>query len=186
MEKCETTLARAKEVSSVAEHLIALAVRTYDKTIELKKETKNDKQQIVVLDVVNDAPEKLAARRQIMRTLYEIPATRGADEDKDDFLARQKAVKHPVVEKLFREHAPKYRARQQEKGHRRWLYPHHQEGPAPWRRGRDGHSRAGVKNNRRERNAFCNAFRSLFMQFNRCVGGLFCASFGDEREMSIA
>ena len=114
--KIETTLARAKEVSSVAEHLIALAVRTYDKTIELKKETKNDKQQIVVLDVVNDAPEKLAARRQIMRTLYEIPATRGADEDKDDFLARQKAVKHPVVEKLFREHAPKYRARQQEKG----------------------------------------------------------------------
>ena len=96
--KIETTLARAKEVSSVAEHLIALAVRTYDKTIELKKETKNDKQQIVVLDVVNDAPEKLAARRQIMRTLYEIPATRGADEDKDDFLARQKAVKHPVVE----------------------------------------------------------------------------------------
>ena len=59
--KIETTLARAKEVSSVAEHLIALAVRTYDKTIELKKETKNDKQQIVVLDVVNDAPEKLAA-----------------------------------------------------------------------------------------------------------------------------
>ena len=114
--KIETTLARAKEVSSVAEHLIALAVRTYDKTIELKKETKNDKQQIVVLDVVNDAPENLAARRQIMRTLYEIPATRGADEDKDDFLARQKAVKHPVVEKLFREHAPKYRARQQEKG----------------------------------------------------------------------
>ena len=91
-------------------------MRTYDKTIELKKETKNDKQQIVVLDVVNDAPEKLAARRQIMRTLYEIPATRGADEDKDDFLARQKAVKHPVVEKLFREHAPKYRARQQENG----------------------------------------------------------------------
>ena len=25
-------------------------------------------------------------------------------------------MKHPVVEKLFREHAPKYRARQQEKG----------------------------------------------------------------------
>ena len=41
--KIETTLARAKEVSSVAEHLIALAVRTYDKTIELKKETKDRK-----------------------------------------------------------------------------------------------------------------------------------------------
>ena len=114
--KIETTLARAKEVSSVAERLITLAVRTCDDTVELTKETNNEKGQTVTLNVVNDAPEKLAARRQIMRTLYEIPATRGADEDKDDFLARQKAVKHPVVEKLFREHAPKYRARQQEKG----------------------------------------------------------------------
>ena len=114
--RIETTLTRAKEVRSMAERLITVAMRECDNTVELKKETKNDKQQIVVLDVVNDAPEKLAARRQIMRTLYEIPATRGADEDKDDFLARQKAVKHPVVEKLFREHAPKYRARQQEKG----------------------------------------------------------------------
>ena len=114
--RIETTLARAKEVSSMAEHIIAAAVRTYDKTIEVKKETKNDKQQIVVLDVVNDAPEKLAARRQIMRYLYDIPVTRGADEEKDDFLARQKNVKHPVVEKLVREIAPKYRARTEEKG----------------------------------------------------------------------
>ena len=143
--KIETTLARAKEVSSVAEHLIALAVRTYDKTIELKKETKNDKQQIVVLDVVNDAPEKLAARRQIMRTLYEIPATRGADEDKDDFLARQKAVEASCGGKALPRACTQISRPPAGKGHRRRLHPHHQEGPAPWRRGRDGHSRTGVK-----------------------------------------
>ena len=114
--KIETTLARAKEVSSVAEHLIALAVRTYDKTIELKKETKNDKQQIVVLDVVNDSPARLAARRHVMRYLYEIAPVQGKDEDKEDFKERVKNVKHPVVEKLFREVAPKYKKRAEEKG----------------------------------------------------------------------
>ena len=100
----------------MAEHIIAAAVRTYDKTIEVKKETKNDKQQIVVLDVVNDAPEKLAARRQVMRYLYEIPAVQKEGEEKDDFKKRQKDVKHQVVEKLFREIAPKYKKRAEEKG----------------------------------------------------------------------
>ena len=114
--RIETTLTRAKEVRSLAERLITVALRQCDNTIELKKETRNDKQQIVVLDVVNDSPARLAARRYVMRYLYEIPAVQGKDEDKEDFKERVKNVKHPVVEKLFREHAPKYRARQQEKG----------------------------------------------------------------------
>ena len=54
--RIETTLPRAKEVSSMAEHLITLAVRECDNTIEVTKETKNDKQQIVNLTVTNDAP----------------------------------------------------------------------------------------------------------------------------------
>ena len=53
--RIETTLTRAKEVRSLAERLITVALRQCDNTIELKKETKNDKQQIVVLDVVNDS-----------------------------------------------------------------------------------------------------------------------------------
>ena len=48
--RIETTLTRAKEVRSLAERLITVALRQCDNTIELKKETKNDKQQIVVLD----------------------------------------------------------------------------------------------------------------------------------------
>ena len=114
--RIETTLTRAKEVRSLAERLITVAMRECDNTVELKKETKNDKQQIVVLDVVNDSPARLAARRHVMRYLYEIAPVQGKDEDKEDFKERVKNVKHPVVEKLFREIAPKYKKRAAEKG----------------------------------------------------------------------
>ena len=114
--KIETTLARGKEVQSMAEHLITIAMRQCDNTVELTKKTKNDKQQIVELTVTNDAPERLAARRRVMRVLYDIPAVQNKDEDREDFKARQKQVKHQVVEKLFREIAPKYKKRAEEKG----------------------------------------------------------------------
>ena len=114
--KIETTLARGKEVQSMAEHLITIAMRQCDNTVELTKKTKNDKQQIVELTVTNDSPERLAARRRVMKYLYDIPAVQNKDEEKEDFIARKKQVKHQVVEKLFREIAPKYKKRAEEKG----------------------------------------------------------------------
>ena len=114
--RIETTLPRAKEVSSVAEHLITLAVRECDNTVEVTKETKNEKQQIVNLTVTNDSPSRLHARRQIMSYLYDIPELKKADESKKEYRERTGAVKHPVVEKLFREIGPKYKARKAEKG----------------------------------------------------------------------
>ena len=114
--KIETTLALGKEVQSMAEHLITIAMRECDNTVELTKKTKNEKQQIVELNVTNDMPSRLAARRRVMRYLYDIPAVQNKDEDRDDFKARQKQVKHQVVEKLFREIAPKYKKRAEEKG----------------------------------------------------------------------
>ena len=114
--RIETTLPRAKEVSSVAEHLITIAMRECDNTVTVTKETKNDKMQIVNLEVVNDTPGRLAARRQVMKYLYDIPVMQNAGEDKDDYLERKKNVKHQVVEKLFREIAPKYKKRAEEKG----------------------------------------------------------------------
>jgi large subunit ribosomal protein L17 len=114
--KIETTLARGKEVQSMAEHLITIAMRQCDNTVELTKKTKNDKQQIVELTVTNDSPERLAARRRVMKYLYDIPAVQNKDEDKADFIERKKQVKHQVVEKLFREIAPKYKKRAEEKG----------------------------------------------------------------------
>ena len=114
--KIETTLPRAKEVSSIAEHLITVAMRECDNTIATTKESKHDKLQIVTKDVVNDAPARLAARRQVMKFLYDIPVMQGKDEDKVDYLERKKNIKHQVVEKLFREIAPKYKKRAEEKG----------------------------------------------------------------------
>ena len=114
--KIETTLARGKEVQAMAEHLITIAMRQCDNTVELTKKTKNDKQQIVELTVTNDSPERLAARRRVMKYLYDIPAVQNKDEEKADFIERKKQVKHQVVEKLFREIAPKYKKRAEEKG----------------------------------------------------------------------
>ncbi len=114
--KIETTLARGKEVQSMAEHLITIAIRECDNTVEVTKTTMNDRKQSSEITVTNDSASRLAARRRVMRYLYEIPAVQGEDEDKDDFKERKKEVNHPVVEKLFREIAPKYKKRTEEKG----------------------------------------------------------------------
>ena len=116
--KIETTLPRAKEVRSIAEHLITIAMRECDNTVNVTKEGKNDKLQIVTKEVVNDSPARLAARRQVMKYLYDIPVTfdKKSGQDKDEYLERKKNVKHQVVEKLFREIAPKYKKRAEEKG----------------------------------------------------------------------
>ena len=116
--KIETTLARGKEVQSMAEHLITIAMRQCDNTVEVTKKTMNDKLQSGEITVTNDSPARLAARRQVMRYLYDIPAVQNvkAEETKAEFKKRQKDVKHQVVEKLFREIAPKYKKRAEEKG----------------------------------------------------------------------
>ena len=68
--RIETTEARAKEVRSIADKMITLAVREYDKTVDVEKEFTNDKKQIVKETVTNDLPSKLAARRIMMSYLY--------------------------------------------------------------------------------------------------------------------
>ncbi len=114
--RIETTEAKAKEVRAIADKMITLAINTYDKTVEVEKEFSNEKQQIVKQTFVNDLPEKLHARRLMMAYLYEIKELKKDDENKREYRERTKDNKHPVVEKLFREYGPKYRARNQEKG----------------------------------------------------------------------
>ncbi len=113
--RIETTLARAKEVRSAAERLITLAIRECDNTIEVTKEFNNEKGQTVTETFVNDAPSKLHARRLIMAYLYDLQEQKKDDESKKEFRERTKDVKHPCVEKLFREIGPKYKARNAEK-----------------------------------------------------------------------
>ncbi len=113
--RIETTEAKAKEVRSIADKMITLAIREYDQTTEIEKEFYNDKKQIVKQTFTNDLPSKLHARRLMMSYLYDIRELKKDDESKSDYKERTKDNKHPVVEKLFREYGPKYRARNQEK-----------------------------------------------------------------------
>ncbi|MBQ6960359.1 MAG: 50S ribosomal protein L17 [Clostridia bacterium] len=113
--RIETTEAKAKEVRSIVDKMITLAIREYDKTVDVEKEFYNDKKQIVKQTFTNDLPSKLHARRLMMAYLYDIKETKKDDESKKDYKERTKDNKHPVVEKLFREYGPKYRARNQEK-----------------------------------------------------------------------
>ena len=113
--RIETTEAKAKEVRSIVDKMITLAIREYDKTVDVEKEFYNDKKQIVKQTFTNDLPSKLHARRLMMAYLYDIKEAKKDDESKKEYKERTKDNKHPVVEKLFREYGPKYRARNQEK-----------------------------------------------------------------------
>ena len=116
--KIITTETRAKEIRSIAEKLITLAVSEYENSETVEKETYNEKGQIVKVEKQQDKPSKLHARRQIMAYLYDIPEPKqekdGKVESKSDYKERTKDNRHPVVEKLFREIAPKYDARAKE------------------------------------------------------------------------
>ena len=109
--KVVTTEARAKEIRSIAEKIITLAVREYDNSETVEKETRNEKSQIVKREVTNDKSSKLAARRAMMAYLYDIPEAKDKKESKSEYAERTKERAHPVVEKLFRDIAPKYAKR---------------------------------------------------------------------------
>lgn len=113
--KVETTLARAKAVSRVADKLLTKAINTYTDTVKVDKD--------VVIDgvttkkqVLNDGPKKLAARREIMANVYDIQEQRAPNEAKADFIARTEDIKHPLLEKIFNVYAPKYAQRKEELG----------------------------------------------------------------------
>ena len=113
--RIETTEAKAKEVRSIVDKMITLAIREYDQTVEVEKQFYNDKKQIVKETFVNDLPSKLHARRLMMAYLYDVKEAQKDDENKAEYRERTKDNKHPVVEKLFRELGPKYKARNAEK-----------------------------------------------------------------------
>ena len=113
--RIETTEAKAKEVRRIADRMITLAVKECENTVSVTKETHNEKGQLVTLEVTNDAPSKLHARRLMMAYLYDLQEQKKQDESKADYKERTKDNKHPVVEKLFREIGPKYTARNAEK-----------------------------------------------------------------------
>ncbi|MEF9863404.1 MAG: 50S ribosomal protein L17 [Christensenellaceae bacterium] len=109
--RIETTMMRAKEAQRIAEKIITKAIHEYDNTVQVVKniDGKDTK-------VTNDAPSKLATRRLIMAYLYDFPETKNEKESKYNYKKRTGDVKNPVMEKLFREIAPKYAQRAKDKG----------------------------------------------------------------------
>ena len=94
--------------------MITLAVREYKNSETVEKDVMNEKGQVSKVEKVQDLPSKLHARRQIMAYLYDVPELKKAKERKSAYKERTKDRAHPVVEKLFRDLAPKYDARIQE------------------------------------------------------------------------
>lgn len=114
--RIETTVERAKEVRKVAEKMITLAVNTYEDTVTVTKQKLNQKDEKINVTFVNDGPKKLAARRKMMAELEDLQEVQADKEKKADFKKRTADIKHPLIEKLFRELAPKYAKRAEELG----------------------------------------------------------------------
>lgn len=113
--KIETTYARAKEVQKIAEKLLTKAINTYTDTVK-KVETRKSKDKEIKVEVVNDGVKKLAARRAIMAVVYDMQEQRKDKETKANFRARTEHIRHPLIEKIFNEYAPKYDRRAKELG----------------------------------------------------------------------
>ncbi|MGI6005162.1 MAG: 50S ribosomal protein L17 [Christensenellales bacterium] len=114
--RIETTQARAKEVRSIAEGFITMAMDQHDKTVEVEKAATDEKGNKVTVKVSNDAPSKLAARRKMMAYLYDIQEEKKPGESRTEYRERTGDIRHPLIEKIFREYGPKYAARREEVG----------------------------------------------------------------------
>lgn len=110
--RLETTVDRAKEVRSYAEKMITLAMNNYEDTVVVKKMAKKGKNgEKIEVEFVNDGPKKLAARRRLMAGLRDLQEVKADGEKKSDFKERTADVKHPLIDKMFREIAPYYAQR---------------------------------------------------------------------------
>ena len=114
--RIQTTQAKAKELQPYVEKIITKAINTYDLNEEKEVVKTDSKGKEVTVTVVKDSPKKLAARRAIMAKLRDIQEAKPFAEKKSDYKARTKDVKHPIMEKLFNEIAPKYAQRKEELG----------------------------------------------------------------------
>ena len=112
----ETTVDRAKEVRRLAEKIITLAIRTYQDEVAVTKTKTDAKGGKSEVTFTNDGAKKLAARRKMMAELRDLQEVRRAKESKTAYKARIKDVNHPLIEKIFREYAPKYDKRAEELG----------------------------------------------------------------------
>ena len=94
-----------------------MAINTYQDTVEVQK-TKVIKGVETKITVVNDGGKKLAARRKLMAGLADLQEAKLPKETKLQYKVRTKDVKHPLIEKMFNDYAPRFDKRAQELGQR--------------------------------------------------------------------
>ncbi len=112
--KIETTVTRGKEVARLAEKVLTLAINTYEDTVKVQKTVKNAKGESEAREFVNDGAKKLAARRKIMASVYDVQERKEDGESRTAYKSRIRDIKHPLVEKIFNVYAPKYAKRNAE------------------------------------------------------------------------
>lgn len=112
--KIETTEARAKEVEAYVAKILTLAVNSYTDTVESEQTVIDAKGKETKKTLIKDGTKKLNARRKIIAMVNDLQEVKGFKESKPDFKKRTKAVKSPLVEKIFDEYAPKYATRKEE------------------------------------------------------------------------
>ena len=114
--KLNTTVARAKEVAAYVSKILTLAIKSYADTVETEVTVADAKGKETTKTLVKDGTKKLNARRKIMSMVYDLQEVKGFKESKPDFKKRTKAIKYPLIEKIFDEYAPKYANRKEENG----------------------------------------------------------------------
>lgn len=114
--KIQTTEARAEEIEAYVAKILTLAVNTYADTVESEVTVADAKGKETKKTLVKDGNKKLNARRKIMTMVNDLQEVKGFKESKPDFKKRTRAIKSPLIEKIFDEYAPKYAARKEEKG----------------------------------------------------------------------
>jgi len=114
--RIETTVDRAKEVKRLAEKMVTLGIKNYEDVVTTTKTKTNAKGESVAVEIKNDGKRKLHARRQMMSFLRDLQEIKGEKESKSAYKERTREIKHPLIEKMFNEYAPKYAARKEELG----------------------------------------------------------------------
>ncbi|MDD3831084.1 MAG: 50S ribosomal protein L17 [Clostridia bacterium] len=127
-EKLETTYTRGKEVAKLAEKYITLAINTYKDVVTVDK-TKVVKGAKSKVEVVNDGAKKLAVRRRLMANLYDILETKNDGESRTAYRIRTTDVRHPLIEKIFNDYAPRFDKRNEEQGQKGGYTTIHKLGP---------------------------------------------------------
>ena len=114
--KITTTKAKAKELQPYVEKIITKAISVYDDNEEITVVKTDKKGKEVTEKGVKDSAKKLAVRRALMGKLRDLQEVKPFAEKKSDFKKRTADIKHPLMEKLFNEIAPKYAQRAEELG----------------------------------------------------------------------